>query len=183
MFLDGGLPLSVEKPLSYLCDVSQAFIENMEQVGNKVGNITEMEASMRVFLIVLEAIKPLDVLLKLQPELHKHPRFTDFFFVTTNSNNPLLLVEVKNISINTTMAQTECVAQVLREVHILLCEDCTVDEIPFILTNSHVWSFGYAKRKENMITVKSVFQKLIQPNEDYRTIVTHIRDILSDRSY
>ena len=54
-------------------------------------NMSEMEASVFVFLIIVEVKKQFPniiLCLKLQPELSHYPTFTDFYLVNKDSENP-----------------------------------------------------------------------------------------------
>ena len=83
--------------------------------------------------------------------------------------------------INTGMVkESDCVAQVLREVHIVLCEEGRVSQIPFILTNTFVWGFGIAERKDGWIKVTTVSNEFVDDN-DYSSLVAHIADTIREQ--
>ena len=90
---------------------------------------------------------------------HIIQRFTDFFLVMDKSQSPLLLVEVKKLQINTVMVESICVAHVLQEVHIVLCEGGKVAEIcpSFLPTQVCIWAFGFARRNGKKKTVQSTY--------------------------
>ena len=66
----------------------------MERVENHFRNETEMEATVCVFLFVLEALYGTVVRVQLQPSLPLHPTF--YFIISDVEMNPLCLIEVKN---------------------------------------------------------------------------------------
>ncbi len=125
-------------------------------------NVTEMDATARILVIVNEILRelPESVHVQLQPSHENHPVFTDFFLFTSR-NTPLLLIEVKELAITTLLtAATQTTAQVLREVHIALDKVPIDVKLPFVLTNGAHWSFGIANRVGNKINVISLGTRL-----------------------
>ena len=141
-------------------------------------NSTEMEASARVLIIVLEILDMFPtVKLRLQPKRVGHPSFTAFLLVK-DDEKPLLIIEVKNVSLTAlVLEETETTAQVLRELHILLVEEKGSDKIPFILSNSVVWSFGTATKRGFLIEISDSTHITISP-QDMNTVVHKIKDML-----
>ena len=94
-----------------------------------------------------------------------HSNFTDLSIVTIDSGTNLSLIEVKKPDISTALKHTGLVtAQVLREVHVVLSADPNLQTLPFVLTNSCVWSFGLAERKPgNMFIVSKQFTSYVDP--------------------
>ena len=148
--------LGKKEPSSTLSDV-------MKKVEKYVFAQSEMEAVVRVFQILIEAIDDGDdkILVKLQPSIAGHPTFTDCFIVSRGEreDDPLFFIEVKKSSESADISSPcPSSAQTLREAHILLCESSKVSEIPFVLTNSKHWSFVFAKKHGNMIKVAETFE-------------------------
>ena len=87
--------------------------------------------------------------IQLQPSISGHPTFMDIFVVVMSEKWPGCFIEIKNASLFSTLEViSDIVAQSMRKDHILLCESgYEIEEIPFVLTNSYVWSFGLVKRK------------------------------------
>ena len=116
---------------------------------NHVDEITEMEATVRVLMLVLEVINRFsrrELSLQLQPTIKGHKTFTDILVLIVESQTPLLLIEVKNFGMSASLSnQQKPTAQVLREAHIVLNE-YPVEKIPFILTNSKEWGIGEAEK-------------------------------------
>ena len=69
-----------------------AFRQYMELTKKYLSNGTEMEASARVLLLVLNAVHHCN---------DDHPVFTDFCFVTESEGSPRSLIEVKRINLYT----------------------------------------------------------------------------------
>ena len=141
-----------------------AFCQYMELAKKYLSNSTEMEASARVLLLVLNVVHHCDnVTVNLQPSVHNHPVFTDFCFVTESDGSPRLLIEVKRINLYTdTSNKTPMTVQVLGEVHILLTRNAHFSQcMPFVLTNSKVWSFGMAEKVGDKIRVTNHFRTFI----------------------
>lgn len=93
----------------------------MERVENHFRNETEMEATVRVFLFVLEALDGTVVRVQLQPSLPLHPTFTDFYFIISDVEmKPLCLIEVKNRDTTARMLEIDTTAQVLRSAQVAL---------------------------------------------------------------
>lgn len=180
--MDGDLPEPDSPQILPKADV--CFEGVMKLVQQQVRNLSEMEASARVLIVLLEVIRHFpQIHLKLQPEVTHHATFTDFYFIIKDSKNPLLIVEVKKMTINAEIYPgSDSVAQVLREAHIILCEGGKVSELPFILTNSSIWGFGKAERKDNQkkMQVTSVYNAIfnLRDKSQYASLVGHITDIM-----
>jgi len=148
------------------------------------GRRYEMEATARVLIVVLEAVSELPgVQVRLQPEIAQlHSTCTDFYFVVQDQDEkPVLIMKVKRYDISTFIRQQQdATAQVLREVHIVLTEDKSVSELPFILTNSHLWGFGVATREGSKIRVTAISDLLVDLDrvETAGTLVDKIRSLI-----
>ena len=82
-------------------------------------NTTEMEAVLRVAVIVIQAVEGLpDVQVQLQPSVNSH---ADFYFLI-ESQFGKAFIQVKKSSVAVQMQPSPSVAQAFREAHILLCE-------------------------------------------------------------
>ncbi len=142
------------------CTVEDTFLEVLEGVFTRnFRNVTEMEAVMRVGATVLCAVKDLDVVVQLHPSVTNHRTFTDFLFVIKDTTQAICFIEVKKATDSTSLTlQADSTAQALREAHILIANN--TDEsatIPFLLTNSLMWSFGVAAKRSSKIAVISTF--------------------------
>ena len=155
-------PLPVMRPVPETMgkkEPSSIFLAVMKKVEKYVFTQSEMEAVVRVFQILIEAIGDGDdnILVKLQPSVAGHS-FTDCFIVS-REDHPLAFIQVKQSADSAhILSPGSSSAQTLREAHILLCESSKVSEIPFVLTNSKHWSFGLAEKHGNMIKVAETFQ-------------------------
>ena len=125
--------------------------ESLVRVHKYVEARSEMEATIRIFTVVLEVIDRIakktqrELRIQLQPSL---PIFTDILIKITDSEVPLLIIEAKKTSIATNLSPfQDATAQVLREAHIVL-QKFPIKEIPFILTNSNIWGVGIAEKGE-----------------------------------
>ncbi len=78
---------------------TNAIIAAMKFMDERYSNVTEMDATARILVIVNEILRelPESVHVQLQPSHENHPDF----FLFTSRNTPLLLIEVKKIAINT----------------------------------------------------------------------------------
>ena len=147
------------------------------------GRRSEMEATARVLIVVLEAVNGFPrVQVRLQPEIAQHSTCTDFYFVVQDQDEkPILIMKVKRYDISTLIRQQQdATAQVLREVHIVLTEDKSVSELPFILTNSHLWGFGVATREGSKIRVTAISDLVVDLDrvETAGTLVDKIRSLI-----
>ena len=123
--------------------VEDTFLEVLRGVfARNFRNVTEMEAVMRVGVVVLCAVKDLEVTVQLQPSLTNHPTFTDFLFVVKSTGQAICFIEVKNSSEFTSLTlETAATAQALREAQITLANNPAESaRLPFLLTNSLMWS-------------------------------------------
>ena len=131
---------------------------------------SEAEAVIRVFIMVVAAIPNTgNIKLSLQPSVSGHSVFTDFLFLATDdaSGWPLTFIEVKRFSDSADLsAQYESTAQTYREAQILLCESewarQGLNELGFVLSNSEMWSFAYAKRRANRIVITKRFSMYVR---------------------
>ncbi len=124
---------------------SDHTVHSLRCLQDSFRNTSEMEAVLRVAIIVIDAVAETGTRILLQP---CHSTFTDFYFVITKEGEevPLAFIEVKNTSIAVDLGtEIKAVAQAIREAHIV-CETLSNRQVPFILTNSRMWSFGLAKR-------------------------------------
>jgi hypothetical protein len=137
-------------PLYKISDSTKA---HLQVLSDRFGHTTESEVLIRVVAYVAEVVQSLDVTVNLDASIQFHPRFTDLFVIWCN-NQPVTLVEVKRTKFNTVLREeSDETAQVLREVQIVLLSYPKVTALPFVLTNSLTWSFGYAMRKGSRIVV------------------------------
>ena len=166
LILHGGLPTTAS-------DIATATFENvkelLEVVEKRMSNVTELEATGRILLYVLDAVRLMPVKIKLQPGLMDHLVFTDFliFLIDSGSDDqiPKCLIEVKKSSLNTDLKlQVPSTAQALREAHIAITH-YKLSEFPFILTNGNVWSFGLAEASGEKITVTQYIHFLVDAHD------------------
>ena len=76
--------------------VEDTFLEVLKGVfARNFRNVTEMEAVMRVGVVVLCAVKDLEVTVQLQPSITNQPTFTDFLFVIKSTGEAKCFIEVK----------------------------------------------------------------------------------------
>ena len=131
--------------------------ESLKILNENFRNETEMEAVIRVAVIVLDAVKGTKLTVQLQPSVKHHTTFTDFYFIVTENEDdiPKAFIKVKNVSVSVAMLETKPVAQALREAQIIISEiipssmeilPSSIIQVPFILTNSIDWSFGLVNR-------------------------------------
>ena len=113
------------------------------QVCKLVSNHSEMDATARVLMLVMEAAWDMDnVAIQLQPSFVAHSTFTDFLIHI----NQFSFIELKRVEITTDLEMpTKQTAQALREAHIILLEK-NAEHVTFALTNFRLWSFGRAKK-------------------------------------
>ncbi len=147
-FLEGSIPAGDCPTGGAGLVVTPSLNADLSFFNTTIQHCTEMEATVRVFSFVKDAIQqsknPL-LKLRLQPSLVDYADFA----IVTEIGEPQSLIEVKNRSINTSLAvETRSTAQVLREVHILLTVYPQLRTLPFALTNADIWSFGLAERTE-----------------------------------
>ena len=124
--------------------------ESLKILNENFRNASEMEAVIRVAVIVLDAVMGTNLTVQLQPSVKHHTTFTNFYFIIKENGEdiPKAFVEVKNVSVSVAMLETKPVAQALREAQIIISEilPSSINQVPFILTNSIDWSFGLANR-------------------------------------
>ena len=145
--MDGVMPRAVAAPQRKV-ELTDYTKESLKCLDRHFENTSEMEAVLRVAIIVIQAVSGLGVKVSLQPAIECHPTFTDFYFVIEEGEVPLAFIEVKNSGKAVHLgAHTPEVAQTLREAHIIMAKLESWTPIPFILTNSFTWSFGLAEKK------------------------------------
>ena len=149
LVLEGAIP-----PIKYFSG-DKAALQDSTNVSLKIlnknfRNASEMEAVIRVAVIVLDAVMGTNLTVQLQPSVKHHTTFTDFYFIIKENGEdiPKAFIEVKNISVSVAMSETKPVAQAPREAQIIISEilPSSIDQVPFILTNSYDWCFGLANR-------------------------------------
>ena len=149
-------------------DIDNYTSEFLRRVNKYFRNVTEAETLLRVLCYVCNAINSLDadaegLTVQLQPSISNHQTFTDILVVVSEINLPRCFIEVKNVTLSTDLTlQTDQSAQALREAHLLLCESrYSLQEIPFVLTNSSQWSFGNAKKRGEKIHLDKIMNILL----------------------
>lgn len=127
-------------------------------------NKTEMEAMMRVLSIVSCVLPEISTEIKvhLQPSVENHPCVTDILLVKDGTTNDhITFIEVKRSDAFTSLGvPTAIAAQAVREAHILCSSDQTM---PFVVTNSILWSFGKARKMGEKLKLIEYFDVTIQP--------------------
>ena len=148
--------------------MSQWLKHDMKRYVEVLNYMSEMEATIRVLSIVLEAVEGLsDIQIKLQPSLPNYTIFTDFLIYLERSESPVLIIEVKKHNTNALFGDNDSTAQVLREAHIALQDPkCERQRLPFILTNGEIWSLGIAEKVTNKIKVTECYKALILYKEE-----------------
>ena len=132
--------------------------ETLECLHTNFAFTSETDALLRVATIVMQAVRGLQVTVKLQPSVENHPIFTDVYIVIQENDEGIAFIEVKNPTIAVHLeSKSPAVAQTLREAHILTTAHQGRATIPFILTNGFGWSFGLAHRKGPKIEIKRRF--------------------------
>ena len=175
--LEGTMPkCSTRKAGEMGTVVEDTFLEVLRGVfTHNFRNVTEMEAVMRVGVVVLCAVKDLDVTVQLQPSIINHPTFT---FVFKSTDQAICFIEVKKIEEFTSLtAQTAATAQALREAQIILNSPAQGTRLPFLLTNSQIWSFGVAEKRSSKIAVTSIVEMHCKLEEvtEWKTIIQTVR--------
>ena len=142
-------------------------------------NVTEMEATIRVSMYVIEASWNIDgVEIQMQPSVAKHSTFTDFLFVLTREKKVMGLIEIKKIDVTTDLnTTTRETAQVIREAHILTLEQ-GCQRVPFAITNSSLWSFGLAEKANTRVKIVETYTLLSNSEKEQRQIVTILKSII-----
>ena len=142
--LVGSIPQSDNSTVNIAsCQKNATAVAMLKQVCKLVYNHSEMDATARVLMLVMEAAWDMDnVTIKLQPSFEGHSTFTDFLIHI----NQFSFIEVKRVEITTDLEMpTKQTAQALREAHIILLEK-NAEHVTFALTNFRSWSFGRAKK-------------------------------------
>ncbi len=80
---------------------SDHTVHSLRCLQDSFRNTSEMEAVLRVAIIVIDAVAETGTKILLQPSVKGHSTFTDFYFVITKEGEevPLAFIEVKNTSI------------------------------------------------------------------------------------
>ena len=86
----------------------------------------EMEAVLRVSLLVMQVVDGTSATVELQPSLPKYPSFTDFAFLFKESDYLVSFIEVKNFSTSTSMQLSATNA------HSISCGEVTVSRAPIL---------------------------------------------------
>ena len=102
--MTGTIPRPSVPSDHYKHDPSDILETFMGIVENKVWNSSEMEVVVRVFLVVIDAVKDLPVIVRLQPSQDYHTTFTDILFLLSDSGKEVCLIEVKRSVEFTTFA-------------------------------------------------------------------------------
>jgi len=171
--LDGTIPPLGSKPSCPDSVLSQEVASLMERVENHFRNETEMEATVCVFLFVLEALYGTVVRVQLQPSLPLHPTF--YFIISDVEMNPLCLIEVKNSDTTARMRENDTTAQVLRSAQIALSGSERI-ELPSVLTNSLYWSFGLVKKHGKLIKLVKWFH--IELDSSSNNLIGCLRSVI-----
>ena len=95
-----GNPLSVNPFCSQLdcIAVSDSLMEGLRILHAKFSKWTEMDAMVRVFLLIIEVVKKLDVSVSMQPTQVHHKGVTDVLPISKNELS-LLFIEVKSFQV------------------------------------------------------------------------------------
>lgn len=176
--MNGSIPNA--SPLPEVLDYSAVSLDVIGQFADilhrNFRNMTEMEAIIQVAIVTVFAVKGLDVTVQLQPSLSSHPTF---LFVVRNGTSMKGFIEVKKVEVFTSLGEkTDCTAQCLREAQIALFNG-DVQAIPFIATNSRVWSFGVAKKDSaGKICVKKIYDDIFVKTLDVK-VIKYVRALLT----
>ena len=138
-------------------------------VTSRFRNMTELEATVRVLSFVTSILPnlPAYIHVQLQPSVQNHPTVTDALIVRADDSNkqPLSFIEIKKLEVYTSLCvKGSATAQALREAHILCGSD---RPLPFVLTNSQVWSFGLVKKRGTKIDLLEYFDVHIDERGQY----------------
>ena len=163
--LDGELPCQSTLPIVEGRTLSDLLKDDMKRYSKVLCNNSEMEATIRVLSVVMEAIKDrADIKMKLQPSFSNHATF--LIYLRSPVGSPLLIIEVKNRGVYTVFGENDWTAQVLREAHITLQDDkCNRQQLPFIVTNGEIWSVGIAVKDAHKIKVTECFLATVRYKE------------------
>ena len=145
-----------------------------------ITKFSEADASCRVITLLLALFRFLShSKIKCQPTISHHQTFTDYLINISNGTK-CVIIEVKRIGIQCSLRQeTDEVAQVLREAHILLMEQKHLSSLLFVLTNSVQWSFGVAERSgEKISVISSVHYDLDAVDADVSTVYKVLKKYL-----
>lgn len=166
-------------------DVDDCTLEFLKRMKMYFRNKTEAEAMFNVLLYISSAIATMDdnqgLQIQLQPTVGSFKTFSDVYVIVLDSGTPRCFIEIKRLTYYTDLTdmESEHTAQALREAHILLCELQCADEIPFVLTNSKLWSFGYAKRIGSKICLDKVMTiNLRSPGLASKKLIPALKSIL-----
>ena len=142
-------------------------------------NVTEMEATIRVLMYVIEASWDIeDVEIHMQPSVTKHSTCTDFLFVLKRDEKVMGFIEVKKAEVTTDLNTTSRdTAQVIREAHILTLEQ-GCQRVPFAITNAKLWSFGLAEKANTRVQIVETYLLLSTREKEERQLVTMLKSII-----
>ena len=134
--------------------LKDATTKSLQCLKDHFRNTSEMEAVIRVAVIVLDAVMGTNLKVQLQPSVKNHATFTDFYFIIAEQGEDIsrAFIEVKNSSVSVVMdSEIKPVAQALREAQIIIemLPNSTDITLPFILTNSHHWISKASWRRKN----------------------------------
>ena len=119
--------------------LQDATKKSLQYLNHNFRNVSEMEAVIRVAVIVLDAVIDTNLTVQLQPSVKYHTTFTDFYFIIKEhgAEIPKAFIEVKNTSVSVAIGlDIKPVAQALREAQIISeMLPSTINTIPFIITN------------------------------------------------
>ena len=123
--LQRTIPKEQSAPISQAESPSESLTTYMTWADKFLTNTTEMEVNARILPLVLDTVSWCDnVIINLQLSVDGHQVFTDFCFVTRDEKSPLSLIEAKKgANVSDLCIETASTAQVLREVHILMCKN------------------------------------------------------------
>ena len=149
------------------------------KLDNLFRNVTEMEATIRVSMYVIEASWNIaGVEIQMQPSVAKHSTFTEVLFVLKREKKVMGFIEMKKAEVTTNLETTSReTAQVIREAHILTIEQ-GCQRVPFAITNSSLWSFGLAEKANTRVKIVETYTLLSNSEKEQRQIVTILKSII-----
>ena len=122
--LQRTIPKEQSAPISQAESPSESLTTYMTWADKFLTNTTEMEVNARILPLVLDTVSQCDnVIINLQPSVDGHPVFTDFCFVTRDERAHCRSSKQKGANVSDLCIETASTAQVLREVHILMCKN------------------------------------------------------------
>lgn len=127
--------------------------EVMSFIRKRVANRSELDAAVRVVFIISKFLKD-DAVMHFQPSVESHPGYTDICIIHSGNKEPMTIIEIKKLNLYTNISiEVNSTAQVVREVHVLFQNCQELNQIPFIITNTQIWSFGLGVRKGSRVQV------------------------------